>query len=163
MDEALAKAVQVFGSDKEKLMRVYSVPQILKQHHERNEVLQHPCHIENVCYRLAVKNPGEYSKFLSAVQTLRDTGRLEDEDLQEAYKKAYKKLARIAMKSTVDVVFCTLATCRSTLLYEPKKDEPGKAREFVWRFDATAVIVDERSTVIRPYITLVCISFDNAA
>ena len=64
-------------------MRVYSHAQSLEQHHNRDEVLQHPCHIENICYRLAVKNRGQYGKFLRAVETLRATGRLKDGELQK--------------------------------------------------------------------------------
>lgn len=165
VNEALAKAFNTWqppagGADKyAKLpyMRVYSREAIKTQYSQSDPALLDPCHIENHCIRLAKGDP-EFRPFLKAAAEAKTTGMISGKESYVEYDEMRTRLARQAMDTYVHVVYCTLTASRSPLVYEPdhKLDDRFKPK---YIFPATTIIVDERSTVIRPFIMIPVIVF----
>ena len=166
VDEALAKAydanLRTPGANREKppTMRFWSNAAIKDQYSQNDPALYHPCHIEQHCRRLAEENPAEYGNFLKWTDEARVTGFVGPNAVYDCYVKMRTELARLAMKSHVHVVYCTLTATRSPLLYEP---DPRTFNRFEpkWFFNPTTIIIDERSVAIRVYVMIPVIVYFN--
>ena len=164
VDEALAKAFLALKNYKaakgEKLpfMRVYSPRTIRTQYAEKNPALLSSFHIEQVCTALAKELGGEFTPFVEWAAEAKATGLVKGKKNWEEYDKLRTRLARIAMDNFVHVVFCTLSMAGGPLLYQWDHETEDRFKP-KWMFHATTIIVDERSTVIRPYIMIAVVVF----
>ena len=140
--------------------RIFSESQILSQWAMRDlDVLSSPYHLDQLRYQWALKDGGEWGGYLQGREVLTAHGIINDKGIYKAYKKDAKELSTKVLASGILAVFSTVTGSQSSALYQ----EDNADSSLKWFYPATTIIVDEASTIWRPALMMLVMTFRDAA
>ena len=157
--EACIKMWRKFAFDGDlPFARFYTETQILSQWAmDDHATLDNSCHIDQLRFRQAQKDPEAWSDYLGGRAQFKETGMISDEDSYKAYAKQARMLTRQLLGGTIRAIFSTVGSCQSSMLYE--EDPKGGIQ---WFFKATTILNDEAGTTQRRHVMMMVMAYPAA-
>ncbi|KAL8878671.1 MAG: hypothetical protein Q9198_003572 [Flavoplaca austrocitrina] len=104
-----------------------------------------------------LSSPEEWGGYLQGREVLTAHGIIDDKGIYKAYKN--KELSTKVLASGMLAVFCTVTGAQSSALYQEDK----ATSSLNWFYPANTIIVDEASTIWRPALMMLVMTFRDAA